>query len=126
RSVRLVSDPTPEWWPFRNQLLVTIAAAKALHLTVGTLLIGTVRTDARHRDGSKRFVALMDAACKMQEGHVRLRAPAIEMSSIHLVRRAKLPRTLLGWTHSCHVGNVACGQCPGCLKHSAIMNSLRW
>jgi 7-cyano-7-deazaguanine synthase len=33
---------------------------------------------------------------------------------------------VLGWTHSCHTGPLACGQCPGCIKHSNLMEELDW
>jgi 7-cyano-7-deazaguanine synthase len=36
----------PEWWPYRNQLLVTIAAAKVLPLGARKLLIGTLAADS--------------------------------------------------------------------------------
>src|SRR5262245_17465279 len=36
-------SPSPEWWPYRNQLLITIGAAVAHRLGCTTLLLGTVR-----------------------------------------------------------------------------------
>ncbi|WP_188108990.1 7-cyano-7-deazaguanine synthase [Mycolicibacter arupensis] len=57
--------PSPEWWPYRNQLLVTCAAAwlttnaEILEIKMppqARILMGTVSSDAsRHRDGSFRF-----------------------------------------------------------------------
>src|SRR6201999_1421261 len=52
--------PIPEWWPFRNQLLVTLAAMKAIALGVSTLYVGSVASDAQHADGSLRFYELLD------------------------------------------------------------------
>src|SRR5690606_20037735 len=43
--------PVPEWWPFRNQMLVTLAAMKAVTINVNKLLIGSLRTDGIHADG---------------------------------------------------------------------------
>src|SRR5271165_886721 len=36
----------PEWWPFRNQLLITMAAAVAVNENFDTVVIGTVANDA--------------------------------------------------------------------------------
>ena len=33
----------PEWWPYRNQLLITIAAARLAREDGGTIIVGTVR-----------------------------------------------------------------------------------
>lgn len=41
--------PASDWWPYRNQLLVTLAAMKAVSLGVCVLYIGTVRSDEGKR-----------------------------------------------------------------------------
>jgi 7-cyano-7-deazaguanine synthase len=43
--------PVPEWWPFRNQLLVTFAAARGIVLGVTELMTGSVSSDGTHADG---------------------------------------------------------------------------
>src|SRR5271156_152271 len=43
--------PITEWWPFRNQMLITLAAMKGVTLGVKRLLIGTLKTDELHADG---------------------------------------------------------------------------
>ncbi|MDZ7654290.1 MAG: 7-cyano-7-deazaguanine synthase [Burkholderiaceae bacterium] len=43
--------PASEWWPYRNQLLITLAAMWAIPRGVGQLLIGTVASDGSHADG---------------------------------------------------------------------------
>lgn len=53
---QLPEAPTPEWWPFRNQLLVTIAAAAALPKGVKELMIGTIADDGTNGDGTRAFV----------------------------------------------------------------------
>lgn len=52
--------PASDWWPYRNQLLVTLAAMKSISLGATTLLIGTVRSDEGHRDGTTEFVSRID------------------------------------------------------------------
>lgn len=108
---------TQEWWPFRNQLLVTLAAARAIALGLDVLMIGSVSTDRRHRDGTPEFVSLMSDVLSLQEGGLRLEAPAIRMTTDELVTRSGVPLPLLAWAHSCHVANYACGECPGCVKN---------
>ena len=34
-----------EWWPYRNQLLITLAAMKGIQLGIKTLFIGSVKED---------------------------------------------------------------------------------
>lgn len=112
--------PSPEWWPFRNQLLVTVAAMVAIRRDCGTLLIGTVASDKLHADGRLDFVGRLDSLLQHQEGGLQLVAPAIEMSSVELIETSRVPDSLLAWCHSCHTGNSACGFCRGCLKSYAM------
>lgn len=109
--------PVKEWWPYRNQLLVTLAAAHALSRGISTLLIGTVASDSVHADGTPQFVKLLSTLMEMQEGNVRIEAPAAELDSVELIRRSGVPADVLAWAHSCHVSNLACGRCRGCAKH---------
>jgi len=113
-----------EFWPFRNQFLVTLAAMAAIRGSCSTVLIGTVVSDKRHADGDKTFVKSLNALLQLQEGAVALRAPAISMSTVDLVRKSKIDLSVLAWAHSCHISNVACGYCTGCTKHSAVMEAI--
>jgi 7-cyano-7-deazaguanine synthase len=116
--------PVSEWWPYRNQLLVTLAAAAALARGTTQLAIGTVSTDASHTDGSHEFIEAMDGVLSLQEGGLRLVAPAIGMTSANLIRRAGVPSEILAWAHSCHTSRWACGACRGCVKHKNVMHEL--
>jgi 7-cyano-7-deazaguanine synthase len=113
-----------EFWPFRNQYLVTLAAMYSIKHGYSRILIGTVATDCRHKDGTQRFVEISDRLLSEQEGGIRLAAPAISMTSTELVRQSKIEFSVLGWAHSCHIGQLACGCCRGCIKHSEVMQSL--
>lgn len=117
--------PTPEWWPFRNQFLVTLAAMFAIKNGVGEIMIGTVKSDTSHLDNAPNFIKLVDQLLSFQEGAIRVVAPAHNLTTIELVRASKIPVSLLGWTHSCHTGNLACGSCRGCLKRIEVFESLR-
>ncbi|UTV59571.1 7-cyano-7-deazaguanine synthase [Burkholderia arboris] len=116
--------PSSEWWPYRNQLLITLAASSALAHGAAELLLGAVSTDASHTDGGQAFFDAMDRLLSIQEGGIRVRAPAIHLTSAQLIRQSGIPLDLLFWAHSCHRSNFACGQCRGCTKHRNVMYEL--
>lgn len=123
-SAPLVVAPVPEWWPFRNQLLVTLAGMRALAIGIDRLLLGSVASDGTHADGRIEFYTALDALMRLQEGTIRVEAPALGMTTAELVRLAAVPRPLLAWAHSCHTGSLACGTCRGCVKHYEVMDEL--
>src|SRR5690242_14069809 len=43
--------PVPEWWPYRNQLLVTLAGAWGIPRGATELIVGSIASDGRHADG---------------------------------------------------------------------------
>lgn len=113
--------PVPEWWPYRNQLLITLAASKAVSLGMQELMIGCLRTDDCHTDGTQEFIDTISRLTKLQEGNLNITAPAIKFSALELIKEAKVGMELLGWSHSCHVSDYACGVCRGCVKHYQVM-----
>jgi 7-cyano-7-deazaguanine synthase len=124
KSVASVFAPAPEWWPYRNQLVITLVAMKAIQSKVNKLIIGTVKSDKKFIDGSKRFIKAFNKCLSMQEGSINLEAPGIDMTSTELVNHAQLPDRLLLWTHSCHISNNPCGNCNGCRKYISVMKTL--
>lgn len=116
--------PSQEWWPYRNQLLVTLAAMKGISLGVTELQIGSVASDESHVDGRSCFIESLNKLLFMQEGGLTLSAPAINLTTTELVQKSQIPMSLLSWAHSCHTGNYACGSCRGCNKHRIIMREL--
>lgn len=116
--------PTPEWWPFRNQLLITVAAMTALKEKLSKVTIGTVSTDLAHADGTAAFVQYCQNLLGCQEGGVELEAPALALSSAQLLRKSGVPPSVLAAAHSCHRSNHACGQCRGCAKHEAVFREV--
>lgn len=116
---------TSDWWPYRNQLLITLACMRAISREVQTLYIGTVKSDGgSHRDGTPGFVSRMDGLLAYQEGVLHIVAPAIEYTTVELVRMAAVPSGLLAWAHSCHKAEIACGNCRGCNKYLATFAEL--
>lgn len=116
--------PISEWWPFRNQLIVTLAGAAALADDVNELLIGAIRSDNRHADGRPEFFQSISKLMEMQEGALKVSAPSIGLSAAELVKQSGIPINLLAWSHSCHVAAYACGRCRGCTKHAETMMEL--
>lgn len=116
--------PVPEWWPYRNQLLATLAGAWGISRGATEILVGSIAGDGRHADGRLDFYELLSRLMVLQEGGLRVRAPAIEMSSAELIARSGLNDSVLGWTHSCHVSDLACGSCPGCTKRLHVLTEL--
>jgi 7-cyano-7-deazaguanine synthase len=113
----------PEFWPYRNQMLATLAGMLLLPAGLSSIIIGTVSTDL-HADGRPKFLRRLDRLMRAQEGEVAVVAPAARMSSVALLRRSKFPRRLVGLTFSCHVHEYACGQCGGCEKHRDVVEQV--
>jgi len=117
--------PASDWWPFRNQLLITLAGAAALRAQCDNLVIGTVGTDSTHRDGTPEFVAQMSKLMEVQEGGLSVQAPALCLTTAELIVQSGLPTELLAWSHSCHKANFPCSDCRGCMKHWEVLEALK-
>jgi 7-cyano-7-deazaguanine synthase len=112
-----------EFWPYRNQMLVTFAAGIALKRDLRRVLVGSIATDDRHVDGSARFYDAISALTSMQEGGVEVIAPAISLTCHELIARANPADEILARTHSCHASTFACGTCAGCVKRSGALRA---
>lgn len=116
--------PASEWWPYRNQFLITTAAMRCHAQGIQNLMIGALRTDGFHADGTEKFISAMNELFAIQEGQLLVQAPAIQLDAFELVRAAGIPANILAWSHSCHVAEYACGFCRGCKKHYETMSAL--
>ena len=117
-------SPSPEWFPFRNQLLVTVAAAYAIRTGYQSVLLGTVEDDGRrHADGTHRFIASLDAVLRSQEGGLRLAAPHADTSTTQLLATTELRDQIVAVTHSCDVATTPCGDCNSCQRRAAILET---
>jgi 7-cyano-7-deazaguanine synthase len=116
--------PSEEWWPFRNQLLVTFASPIALRRQCSQIVVGSVRSDRFHRDGTPEFFDQLDRLTRDQEGGIRVVAPAINVTTDELVLEAHADTALLGWTFSCHRTAIPCGDCPGCNKRRGLLQRI--
>jgi len=116
--------PESDWWPYRNQLLVTLAAMKVLPYGVNQLWLAAVRSDNQHADGRPEFYRKLNALLSMQEGGMQVSAPAITYSTPELIRISGLPKELLAFSHSCHKTIIECGACRGCNKYIYVYEEL--
>lgn len=123
-SKPLSDAPVTEWWPYRNQMLVTLALMKAIQLDVCELMVGSVKTDAQHADGTPEFYEQLSKLVSLQEGNLRVTAPAIGMTTVELVKKSQIPEGILMYAHSCHTSNHPCGRCHGCNKYLYVKEQL--
>ncbi|MGV8131395.1 MAG: 7-cyano-7-deazaguanine synthase [Candidatus Pacearchaeota archaeon] len=117
--------PSSEWWPYRNQLLVTLSAMKAITMGINELMIGSVISDKFHKDGTSLFYNKLNDLINFQEGELKISAPAINMSSAELIKISGIPSSILFYGHSCHKGNSPCGNCRGCFKYIEVIKILK-
>ncbi|MBN8667350.1 MAG: 7-cyano-7-deazaguanine synthase [Chitinophagales bacterium] len=117
-------SPSTEWWPFRNQLLITFALMKAITLEVNEIMVGSVKTDEFHSDGTKFFYDIMNQLSNFQEGKISVTCPAIEMTTSELISVSNIPKNILLWAHSCHKSAIPCGNCRGCFKYANVVSEL--
>ncbi|RLA76107.1 MAG: 7-cyano-7-deazaguanine synthase [Epsilonproteobacteria bacterium] len=117
--------PNSDWWPFRNQLLVTFASMYVIKYNINTIMIGSVKPDNQFKDGTAEFTKLINNLTIFQEGKIKIEAPAIDLTSKELINISGIPLSLLCCAHSCHYNNSACSMCRGCNKYTEIMDKLQ-
>lgn len=116
--------PSEEWWPYRNQLLVTLACMKGISLGLSILYVGSVKSDGFHKDGTPEFYSRLSRLMEYQEGGITVEMPAADMNTLELIEASGIPIEMLLWSHSCHTSNTPCMQCSGCMKNYAIREKL--
>jgi 7-cyano-7-deazaguanine synthase len=123
-SEKLSIAPSSEWWPYRNQLLITLASMRGVSLGLKSLMVGSVKSDGFHRDGTEIFYKSMNSLMNYQEGGIVIESPAIHLSTIELIQVSSVPDEILFWAHSCHKFNHPCGHCRGCYKYIEVIEKL--
>ncbi len=113
-------SPSKEWWPFRNQLLISLAAMQAINDGVSEIYLASVKSDNFHVDGTKMFYDLIHNLVSFQEGNIKVICPTLNYYSHELVQNYNVPLELISLAHSCHVSNLACGKCSGCVKQLKV------
>jgi 7-cyano-7-deazaguanine synthase len=116
------SGRSAERWPYRNQLLLTLAAAWAQPRDERLILVGSVREEDDFRpDASHLFFRRIDQLLRVQSGGLRLGVPALGMSLAELVRVSGIGPELLDLTYACEVADEPCGRCRGCRTREALL-----
>lgn len=113
-------SPSDEWWPFRNQLLITLSSMQAISDGVSEIYLASVKSDKFHTDGTNKFYDLINDTVSYQEGNIKILCPTLELYSHELVQKFNVPLELISLAHSCHISNMACGKCSGCMKQSKV------
>lgn len=124
-SKNLSLSPSEEWWPFRNQLLITLASMQGIKDNIKELYLATVKSDSFHKDGTEHFYKLINDLVFYQEGSIEIICPTLEYYSHELATKYNVPKKLLTIAHSCHISNLACGKCSGCIKQLKVRHELR-
>lgn len=123
-SMKLAISPSVEWWPFRNQLLITLASMQAIKDQVTEIYLASVKSDAFHIDGTEEFYKLMGNLVYYQEGKIKILCPTLDYYSHELVQNYNVPLDLISIAHSCHMSNLACGRCTGCIKQLKVRQEI--
>jgi 7-cyano-7-deazaguanine synthase len=122
-SAPIAQATIPEFWPYRNQLLITLAAMKFAGEDELIISIGTAKGDASHRDGTPEFIEKMNSLLVMQEGNAKLIAPAATTDSIDLLLASSIDVDVLDMTFSCFLADYPCGRCRGCSKNEHLRSA---
>src|SRR5690606_21342721 len=80
-SANLEFSPSAEWWPYRNQLLITLACMQAVKDGVKEIYLASVKSDSFHKDGTQQFYTAMNGLVQYQEGNLCIRGPTVNFYS---------------------------------------------
>lgn len=104
--------------PFRNGVMLSMAAAYAESNHFDTIWIAAHKTDNPYPDCRPAFLRNMaDAIYAGTEGHVILRYPYIGMTKGTIIAGGDLMGAAMHLTWSCYEGGeVHCGKCASCVE----------
>jgi 7-cyano-7-deazaguanine synthase len=119
-SENISQSPSDEWWPYRNQLIITLALMQGIKDNISELHLATVKSDSFHRDGTEKFYELIEKVVSYQEGGIEVKCESLNLFSHELALKYLVPTELLSVAHSCHISNIACGKCSGCVKQLRV------
>lgn len=114
--------------PFRNGLMLSIAAARALIHGCSVICYGAHADDAAgaaYPDCTPEFYRSMDSAIHEGSGHVlHLEAPLIDMNKSDVVRAGLELNVPYGLTWSCYEGgDEPCHECGTCIDRENAFKS---
>jgi 7-cyano-7-deazaguanine synthase len=113
-----ITDTASSIVPFRNGVMLSMAAAWADANEYETLWIAAHKTDNPYPDCRPAFLhAMKDAIYCGTDSHVLLRYPFLGMTKGTLLAEGDLVGAPLGMTWSCYIGGEKhCGVCPACVE----------
>lgn len=124
-SQSLEISPSEEWWPYRNQLLITLALMQGIKDNLNQVHLASVKSDNFHTDGTGKFYDLINNLVSYQEGNISIVCETLNLFSHELAIKYSVPLNLLSIAHSCHKSNIACGKCSGCMKQLRVRHELK-
>ncbi len=112
--------------PFRNGIMLSIAAGIAMSLGRDKIHIGAHAGDhAIYPDCREDFLSPMHTAIKEgTDGRISLKAPFVKMTKADIVKLGAELQTPMDMSYSCYNGGeVQCGECPTCRERRAAFIS---
>jgi len=118
-TYREIEGQSPSYVPFRNGLLISIAAGVAEEYQASSVYVGAHAEDRAgwaYADCSPGFVGAMSAAVLIGTyNRVSLRAPFLEMEKHEIIKWGVKMGTPFELSYSCYRGGeLHCGKCPTC------------
>jgi len=108
--------------PFRNTMLITLAAAygESLGLNPINIYMTPVKEDfSAYRDCRRPFFTCLEKALSLGSTYgveVFIHTPFVEKTKIEIVEIGTKLAVPYHLTHSCYKSKPACGKCPACVE----------
>lgn len=108
------------FFPNRNMILLSVAAAFSANQSCNVISIGTVGGTG-FADQTRKFV--VDAELALSHGRrITVLAPLTELNKLEVVRLAKENCIPLDFTYSCYMGDdLPCGKCLACIERKNVL-----
>jgi 7-cyano-7-deazaguanine synthase len=115
----------PLYLPYRNLLLLSVAAAYAQSRGLYRVYAGFINSNhAKEIDCSSSFFKELDGLLS-EYGSVRIEMPFREMSKVDVARLGLSLGVPLGATFSCQASSIVpCGACPNCVDRIEALRQL--
>ncbi|HWR38125.1 MAG TPA: 7-cyano-7-deazaguanine synthase [Patescibacteria group bacterium] len=110
-----------EFFPNRNMILISLAAAYCYKIGISTIAIGVVGKQS-YSDTTKAFIEAMNAALSISLGNFSIIAPYVEKSRTIVVKDAVKYNVPVEKTFSCNsVGDRHCNYCISCFERERVI-----
>ncbi|REG89375.1 7-cyano-7-deazaguanine synthase [Winogradskyella sediminis] len=111
--------------PYRNILILTIAASFAQSIDVGEVYSAFINSNhAKEIDCSKEFFSKMENMLG-EYGSVKIKMPFLEMSKLDVAKIGIEVKAPIGKTFSCQASSIIpCGACPNCVDRLEAIRKL--